>query len=215
MELVAAASFEVPIRCGDQGMRPLTMTRLSRSLALMLAGRLDRRDCERVVLAAYPGLARCAHAANPYSPGSWLRSTVERRERGLIEDLACEALRAAGLPVEIDGLGEIRAAGERLAEIEASGGSISGRAALARVAYPTRHPGLRFTSFGAVRQSVCVVRRAVCLRQQGRAARPGHVRRRRSSARAPDDPGEPEPGEVTRRAAEDHVALHLSLGVSV
>ena len=215
MKLEAEAQYVVPIDVDLPQTLRLRVTRLSRRLALMLAGRLDESGCERVVLAAYPELARCAHAASRNAPGRWLRLTLHRRHCGLVEDLACEALRIAGVPVEIAGLDKIRAAGERLAEIEASGGPISGRGELVRAAHPLRHPGLRLTSLAAGRRPVCVARSAACIRRRGRAARRGHVRRRRSSARASDDPGEPEPGDSAGRAADDHVDLRVPLGAVV
>lgn len=207
MKLEAETQYVVPMEVGH-----LRMTRLSRRLALLMAGHLDERGCERVVLAAYPGLALRARVASRSAPGRWLRQTLQRRYCGLVEDLALEALRIAGVPVEVEGLQKIRAARERLADIEASRVPILSRGELTRAAYPTRHPGLRFTS-SAVRRPVFVAPRAVCVRHRGRAARPGHVRRRRCSTRAPDDPGESEPGEIARRAADDCVTPSVLLGV--
>jgi hypothetical protein len=215
VKLEAEAQYVVSIDADLPQPLRLGVTRLSKRLVLMLAGRLDESGCERVVLAAYPGLARRAHAASRNAPGRWLRLTLHRQHCGLVEDLACEALRLAGVPVEIAGLDKIRAASDQLAAVEASAGAIAGRGELVRAAYPLRHPGLRLTCMTAGRRPECVVRSAACIRRQGRATRRGHVRRCRSSARAPDDPGEPEPGEYAGRAADDHVDLRVPLGAVV
>jgi hypothetical protein len=187
----------------------LRRDRLTRRLALMLAGSLDERGCDRVVLAAYPTLAQAA--ATRKSPGRWLRQTLQQHACGLVEDLAVEALRVAGVLVEIKGLEKIRTAAEQLAETEASGGPISGRSELARIAYPLRHPGLRVAGSAATRRPVCIAPRVVRVKRRGRAARPGHARRRRCSSRAPNDPDEPGPGEGARRADDDHVDLRVPL----
>jgi hypothetical protein len=169
----------------------------------MLAGRLTERDCERVVLAAYPGLAERASVNGGKSPERWLRNTIEHRGCGLIEDLASAALRLAGVPVEVEGIDRINAAKQQLAQGEAERYWLRQRGELVRAAYPTRHPGLRVCS--SSNRSLCVSPPTMCRRRRGRASRPGHVRRRPCSARAPDDPGKADSADEHKPAGRYEV----------
>jgi hypothetical protein len=192
----------------------LRLVRLSPRIARLLVGSLDAAGRERLVEAAYPDFRMAAQQAGHRDARRVLRRFARWRP-GIIEDLACEALHVAGVPVEMKGVAEFEAAQAQLAELDAVCGPISLRGELARLATPLAHPGLQFTRPSSLWRSMCCVPRPALVRRRARAGRPGHARRVRKSARAPDDPGEPEPGETARRVAEDDVAVRRLLSGAV
>lgn len=193
----AAETHTVPLGLDEPDERaPLRLRRLGRREALVLSRDLSPNGCGRIVLAAYPEISHAATLrAEDGGRVAWLRHRFQLRP-GDVERLAEEALRVAGVRVETRGGERVRVAGALLG---ARAGRWSNRAELARVAYPTRSPGLRANAprpLGAVGRRCCRARR----RGAGRPAR------RRSSCASRAGPSDSDgPGETGR--LPDDVAI--------